>query len=372
MNYIIQEFESKLKLVWWEKVYCAREIMKIFGYDKWERFLWAINRAKNEINDDKIINDNFYFITNKDTWWRPREDVLLTLWACYFVLKKCDNRKENILIMKEYLENLLKEKKSEQKINKIKIPYEKIVFWVIVIFLILSFIYYITTYLSFFINSKNIYDFSNFSKELKIQESIQNSIIKNYEENIFSSWTSMVNQKTGALDWINSWSILQKLDYLSDYINSGNKNLIFFDKQFNYRSDFLKGVYGENLIKYFFDLGNKSFYRDSCSLLSKKLCISNSKWNLKVFSNFWEKTISWNELLEVKKINQEKNKNIYCIKYRYKLKFDTSNNFITETFNYTTEFKNWKEQITQRYCENIEKWWKNIKCPYKLKRYYCN
>lgn len=386
MENIILEFESKLKIIWWEKVYSAREIMKIFWYDKWERFLWAINRAKSEIVDEKVVNDNFFFVIDKETWWRPKEDVLLTLWACYFVLKKCDNRKENVIKMQAYLEELLEEKRIEQRSFKMELPKEKIVFLVIIFFLFISIIYYIFTFLSYFFDkNKESYDFSSFSNEFQIQESIQKSIINNYEKEIFQSWAENIENtwseklpndrsEDTTNTWkilINTWTLLNQNDLLNNYILSDNKELKYFSKDYNYRSDFLKTLSGEILVKSFFELGNKSLYRDSCSLLSPKLCLSTSKSNLKIFSNFWEKTSSWNELLEVKKVLEENDKNVYCVKYKYKLKYDTSDKYITETFNYTTQVKNSKEQINWRYCEKIQKWTKSIACPYKLNNYYC-
>jgi hypothetical protein len=47
------------------------------------------------------------------------------LGACYLVLRKCDNRKENVKILLAYLDDLLKEKKQKNKVNNFN--YEKIV-----------------------------------------------------------------------------------------------------------------------------------------------------------------------------------------------------------------------------------------------------
>lgn len=362
---VILEFESKIKNIWWEKVYSAREIMKIFGYDKWERFLWAINRAKVEITDEKKREDNFFVTINKETGGRPKEDVLLTLGACYLVLKKCDQRKENVIILLEYLSSVLEETKNKQTV-KIFFGWEKVFLLIILTFVFSTIVYYAQTYVEFLQkDSVGQYDFNILNtQELEKERKRQEEVLKSYDAQI-----SSVKVQTGVI--ISQDSPTEFTTQLDEYISKGWDILKNFDENFNVRSDFLKIVMWEDLIKAYFSLWNHELFRDSCSLLSIGNCISSTKWNLKAFWNFWEKTKDGYELLEVRKAKSGTEKNIYCVVYKYKLKYDTSNNYITETFNYTTQVKNGFEQITGRFCEAIEKWWKNIKCPFKLQTYYC-
>ena len=129
-----------------------------------------------------------------------------------------------------------------------------------------------------------------------------------------------------------------------------------------------------DLIDAYFEFWNKWIYRESCSLLSKKWCLSSSKSDLSDFSNFWKKTKSWYEVIDVYDTwkKNDKNNEVFCLKYRYKLKDDTSDGYITEVFNYSVWEVNWVKQIEQRYCEKIDKNWKNRPCPFELKNYYCN
>lgn len=362
---IILEFESKLKIVGWEKVYSARELMKIFWYDKWERFLWAINRAKTELTDDKKIEENFLIVIDKETWWRPKEDVLLTLGACYLVLKKCDNRKENVKILLAYLDDLLKEKKQKNKVNNFN--YEKIVWVFIWIFIIFSVWFYFKNYVSFlWFSPQEKFNFYN-ELEVKNQLKLQEEKIKSMEEKIIfdeiEDITQTINYKEDSF-----------LDKINVYIWKGWNDIFEVNKNINYRNDFTKSLTWVNLIESFFVLWNNWFFRDSCSLLSKKDCLSSSKSNLKIFSNYWEKTKAGYEILDLYPVfwDFSQDKNIYCVKYKYKLRYDTSWKDIIETFNFTTKNINGFEEINSRFCEKIEKWWKNLKCPFKLENYYCN
>lgn len=365
---IILEFESKLKIVWWEKVYSARELMKIFWYDKWERFLWAINRAKNELIDDKKRDENFLVVVDKETGWRPKEDVLLTLWACYLVLKKCDSRKENVKILLAYLDEILQEKKQKNKTNKLS--YEKILALLLWVFVIFSLWYYFKNYISFLNFSKeDKFDFYN-ELEVKNQIKIQEEKIKSMEEKInFDANVDLENTEISVKSKEENF-----LDKINVYIWKWAQDIFQINQDINFRNNFTKSLTWVNLIESFFVLWNNWFYRDSCSLLSKKDCLSSTKWDLKIFSNYWEKTKTGYEILDLYQVYWDFNqdKNVYCVKYKYKLRYDTSWKDIIETFNFTTNNINWFEEITSRFCEKIEKWWKNLKCPFKLDNYYCN
>lgn len=372
---IIQEFESKIKIIGWEKVYSAREVMKIFWYDKWERFLWAIHRAMSEIIEQKKRDENFVFITDRATWGRPKEDVLLTLWACYFVLQKCDDRKENVIILKEYLNEILSQKKYNQKNNTFfkNINMEKIFVIFSVVFLIFSVMFYVKNYTDFLYvkNSSNILQYTVTHKELSEQKNKQEIVLKEYDQKIFSPDSSVVSPQI----------ILTPQNILKDYITQipfqwVSKSFELWEYQkfidgFNLRTTMMQTFSWVSLVEAYFELWNNKAYRDSCSLLSTKMCLSWSKTNLIDFSNFWEKTLAWYNVKEVKLVQESDEKNIYCVQYRYKLKNDVSNESITETFNFTTQKKWWYEQIVWRFCEKIDKWWRQIKCPFELQTYYC-
>lgn len=371
---IIQEFESKIKTVGWEKVYSARDIMKIFWYDKWERFLWAIERAMGEIIDQKVKDQNFFFCTNNSTGWRPREDVLLTLWACYLVLKKCDERKENVRMLREYLDEILTQKKYEQKKAYFfeKINMEKVFIIGSIFFLIFSVVFYLKNYTDFLYskNPSGILPYTVTKKEILEQKNKQEVVLKEYDEKIFPSESSLQEITPPTFE-----------DVLSEYIGKIPQKWILksfelweyknFFEGFNLRTPFMQTFSGVALIQAYFELWNQTAYRDSCSLLSKKMCLSGSKTNLIDFSNFWGKTLSWHDIQDIRLVYESEGKNIYCVQYKYKLKNDMSNESISETFNFTTEKKSWYEQIVGRFCEKIEKWWRNLNCPFVLQTYYC-
>lgn len=368
---IISEFESKLKNVWWEKVYSAREIMKVFWYDKWERFYWAISRAKDDLNNQSKINQNFFFVTNKETWWRPKEDVLLTLWWCYLVLKKCDERKENVKLLIAYIDGIIRENKPKK--NKIKkVSFDKIFLFLVIIISISTVWYYVKSYISF-TNSQN----KNIYEDIMVANNTNNENQTNIqtweiiEEQQKNEEVNLEEPKTE--ENINEEKIIGFQDLFNNYIKSWWEKVFDIWKNVNYRNNFTKTITWENLVYSYFTLWNNGFFRDSCSLLSKKDCLSASKSDLSSFANFWDKTKYGYEILDLYKVNWNfDNKNVYCVKYKYKLRYDTSDNFITETFNYTTDIIDWVEEINWRFCEKIEKGWKKVKCPFELDNYYCN
>lgn len=374
---IIWEFESKLKIIGWEKVYSARELMKIFGYNKWERFLWAINRAKEDLMDEKKIEENFLIVIDKETWGRPKEDVLLTLWACYLVLKKCDERKENVKILLNYLDDILQEKK--QKKVTFSFQYE-IWFWFLVsCFIVLSVLFYLKNYTTFLYP-----DINNIGKDMLTKKEFIHQIEK--QEEVFQEFDNMlflpeenqeVSEKSSQIWYedIFESEFREYLDTMSFFWNlkqQDEKKYINFHSDFNQRTLFTQKLSWEDLIKSYFLFWNQKAYKDSCSLLSKKFCLSGAKWSFADFWNYWEKTKDGYFIQEVKEVVGEKEKNIYCVSYSYKLKNDTSNEYITETFNFTTQKNGEYEQIVGRFCEKIEKAGKNIKCPFELNNYYCN
>ncbi|MBW7955021.1 hypothetical protein H3C61_04385 [Candidatus Gracilibacteria bacterium] len=368
MQDLINEFESKLRDFGGEKVYLAREIQKIFGYDKWERFLGAINRTILKL-DKKTIEENFFLITNKNTGGRPMQDMYLTLNACYFVLQNCDDRKQEVNLLKNHLKNLIDDQaKVERKINKIKF-FDKVSIYLFLSFLVLLLLFYIQNYTNLLYltgDRRGIITQNIPINEIKAVEKIVNTEFKKYDEKLSLNKNEIIKEeKNENIDYLkaNILEIKDKNDTLS--------NLTEFEKKFNPRLDILKNITGENLIKSFFELGNTGLYRSSCSLLSPDICLSKTKGNLSNFANFWNKTVNGYNIESIKKVVENNGENIYCVTYNYKLKNDLSNDYIKETFNYTTTISNGYEQISKRFCEKITKGNRNLKCPFALKTYYC-
>lgn len=377
---IIEKFESKKEIINWEKVYRAREIMNIFWYNKWERFEWAIRRTIESIDNKKTIKDNFKELDVLYTWWRPKKDFLISRWWCYLLLKRCDQRKQEVILLQNYLKNLY----LDIKINKIETENYNIkkhffrkkdfsfewIFWIFVIFLfVITFFFYNSTKNEFLIDEKTKIQINQIEQNYKklSQEVIKNNEIiqKNEKE------TQKIEEKLNDKSLVTPQIISIEIDFeqkLENYLKEPLK-FNYYYKDSNPRNDFTKTLTGIELIKTYFYLWNNLLYKDSCSLLSRNKCNALSK-GIYVFENVFKNTFDWYQIIDLKK--SEKDQNIYCVKYKYKLKNDTSNEYITETFNYVLQNKNWNEEITSRFCEKITKWNRVIKCPFTLKNYYCN
>lgn len=351
-------FESKRQNVWWKKMYKARDIMNIFWYHKWERFLWAIQRAIKDINDKNIISKNFIKIIDRNTWGRNRQDYYLTLEGVYLVLQKCDNRKEEVKHMIKYI------KKLKQIWKELKITKNKKNNFLYSVFLILFLIFFLVFY---FLLQQILLKYQNII-DLKKDDNVFIDDLK--KELIISSIKQEEKKKENKLESKQniemSISLQEKYDLFKKNINSYKDIFIWWN--FNLRNEFTISLLWEDLIKYMFIFWNDWFFKESCSLFSKNICLRSSK-DLSSYSNFFLKTISWIKNIEVKKSNWWKNR--YCVTYEYNLKNDVNPNVIKETFLYILWEKNWVFQIEKRFCQKITKWNKNIPCPYKLKSYEC-
>ena len=312
-------FKQYIKDIDWKKMCSARSIMHLFWYQKWERFEWVIKKTIEELAW-KEVDENFLYIVDTSTWGRPKKDYFLTQEACYFILKNCDQRKSEIINLYDFFQSSKLE--DIKDINKSK----KMIFYSISILILIIVLFYLV-----FFNIKTV------SKNIDIE----NQNILNTQE----TFSEKINK------YISNW--VWEITYFNDNLNP--------------RSNFSKSLFWEDLIKSYFVFWNNWFYRESCSLLSQKLCNSGSIWNLSWFTNFWQKTFFGYELLDVYEVEE----NRYCVKYKYKLKNDISWQEITEIFNFTTETIDWVEQINARFCEKITKWDRNIKCPFELSSYFC-
>jgi hypothetical protein len=360
---IIQEFESKLEILWWEKLYRARNIMNVFWYYKWERFEWAIKRTMENFWNENIIKKNFFPVERNNTWWRPWRDYLLTKWACYFLIKNCDNRKDEVNI----LHNYLKETYNNQKIKKDLFLESKNIIFInkLKISLSLLFIFSLVLLTIYF-----IFDFKNDIKDTKINvynelkklenNNLNNPNINTNNEILTNSWNTQDNIELNNEKQIEDFS-----NKLQKYIwKWGGEKFIEYSN--NPRTEFTITLTWTKLIESYFLFWNNSLYKDSCSLLSKKYCNALSK-DLTSFKNTWTTTNSWYELVDL----YEKVPWIYCVKTKSTLKEDSSNNPLIQIFSYKTFTEEWIEYINWRFCEKIEKNGKNIPCPYKLSNYYC-
>lgn len=80
----------------------ARDLMPMLGYDKWERFAGAIDRAKIAAEVQGHSVENLFPTSGKKTGGRPQQDYDLARFACYLVAMNGDPRKPEIAAAMAY------------------------------------------------------------------------------------------------------------------------------------------------------------------------------------------------------------------------------------------------------------------------------
>lgn len=81
----------------------ARELMPHLGYDTWQNFELAINRAKESCKNAGQSPDTHFLVAPlKSTGGRPGMDYELSRYACYLIAQNGDPRKEEIALAQNY------------------------------------------------------------------------------------------------------------------------------------------------------------------------------------------------------------------------------------------------------------------------------
>jgi DNA-damage-inducible protein D len=84
----------------------ARDLMPMLGYDKWQKFTEAIERAKEACKISTFpVEAHFLPAPVKSTGGRPKEDYFLTRYACYLIAQNGDPRKPQIALAQTYFAN---------------------------------------------------------------------------------------------------------------------------------------------------------------------------------------------------------------------------------------------------------------------------
>lgn len=99
----VSNLTQKENIEYW----CARDIMVLMGYERWENFEKVLNRAIDSCETSKFrVSDHFREVTkvvnvgSKDQ--REVKDYQLTRYACYLIAQNGDPKKEEIAFAQNY------------------------------------------------------------------------------------------------------------------------------------------------------------------------------------------------------------------------------------------------------------------------------
>ncbi|HFI0177975.1 TPA: DNA damage-inducible protein D [Streptococcus suis] len=99
---IVNQTENEFIDYWY-----ARDLMPLLGYERWENFHKAIQRAMNSVEtSDTKVSDHFREVTKMVPLGsgseRPVKDYMLTRYACYLIAINGDTNKEEIAFAQSY------------------------------------------------------------------------------------------------------------------------------------------------------------------------------------------------------------------------------------------------------------------------------
>jgi len=98
----------------------ARDLMPLLGYQKWERFEGAIDRAKVACQNSGLPELEHFFPEVGKSLTKPKDDYRLSRYACYLVAMNGDPRKPEIAMAQSYF--AIKTREAElapQPVNRI-------------------------------------------------------------------------------------------------------------------------------------------------------------------------------------------------------------------------------------------------------------
>lgn len=104
---LFQQFEAVASELEGIECWSARELQKLLGYSKWERFENVIQKAKDACkNAGEDINNHFpdigKMVSIGSDAERVIKDIALTRYACYLIAQNGDSRKEEIAFAQNY------------------------------------------------------------------------------------------------------------------------------------------------------------------------------------------------------------------------------------------------------------------------------
>lgn len=80
----------------------ARDLMSILGYDRWENFSAAVERARLSAIAQGVHVENLFRGVTKKGAGRPQEDIELARFACYLIAMNGDPRKPEVAAAQAY------------------------------------------------------------------------------------------------------------------------------------------------------------------------------------------------------------------------------------------------------------------------------